>query len=405
MTKTKGRFGIIDTIFCLIILLAAGWVYKGFFSPDPLVVRPGDSNLIHAALLVLFPAAVIGILALYWGVRTKRMPGSGAALLIGTVVVLAFLLFPVITWWYYKNDDSAKLAQYHPYLQLTPHEHADREAPADAPAYRIFCLGGSTTEWADTRHVDWPSRVEQELAGAMPGRTVQVYNDGRQWYTSQHSLINYVLNLRRHKPDAIIVMHALNDLLINADFCRFSNGAFQNDYRHFYGPVTRLIKRETMFEALGDKLCSQWNYPSREVVNTVDFPGLEPFKRNLQNLIDIARMDNVKVILMTEPYLFKDVMSQEELAQLGMLNTEAIGPDKQWSLQTALRGMKLYDDAIRELSKQEGVYLIDLETEIPKTIEYFADDVHYRDAAFPMVADYVAGELKRQGIVAPTATE
>ena len=32
------------------------------------------------------------------------------------------------------------------------------------------------------------------------------------WYTTKHSLINYVTNLRDAELDLIVVMHAVNDL-------------------------------------------------------------------------------------------------------------------------------------------------------------------------------------------------
>jgi hypothetical protein len=399
--SSKGRFGIVDTLLCVIVLAVACWLYMGFFRPDPAVVH--DGNLVQAVVLVLFPAIMLGIFWFYWAVRTKRIPGTVAASLIGVLVVCLLFLFPVAVWMLDKPEDPAKLAQYHPYLQLTPNKHTEREASADAPALKVFCLGGSTTEWENSQHTGWPEIAEEKLASSVPGRTVQVYNEGRQWYTSQHTLINYMLNLRQYKPDVIIVMHALNDMLINADFCRFSNAEFEPDYRHFYGPVTRLIKHETMFASIKNKIAPLWNFPGREKVTTTEFPGLEPFKRNLQTLIDIARLDGTKVVLMTEPYLFKTQMTPEELARLGMLNTEAIGPTKQWTLETVLSGMEQYDGAIRELANQPGVYLIDLETAVPKTTEYFADDVHYRDPAFPIVGSFVASELTRQGILSPAA--
>ena len=35
---------------------------------------------------------------------------------------------------------------------------------------------------------------------------------GMDWYTTKHSLINYVTYYRDWQPDVVVVMHAINDL-------------------------------------------------------------------------------------------------------------------------------------------------------------------------------------------------
>ena len=73
-----------------------------------------------------------------------------------------------------------------------------------------------------------PTRVQARLRDADTARPVEVSNLGRQWYTSHHSLINYASNLRPLRPDVVVVMHAINDVLHNADFSYFSRGPFRS---------------------------------------------------------------------------------------------------------------------------------------------------------------------------------
>jgi hypothetical protein len=101
---------------------------------------------------------------------------------------------------------------------------------------------------------------------------------------------------------------------------------------------------------------------------------------------------------MTQPYLLKDHFAAEEKAAFHMVNTEAIGKGKRWSVATAVRGMKAYNDALREIARQRDVPLIDLEPHIPKTLEYFSDEVHYRQKTFDIIGFYVAEELIRLNI-------
>jgi GDSL-like Lipase/Acylhydrolase family len=258
-----------------------------------------------------------------------------------------------------------------------------------------MCLGGSTTQFKDPDGLDWPSRVEAILRRRYENDRIDVLNMGMMWYTSLHSLMNYAVNLRQAKPRAVLVMHGINDLLQNADFSYFSRGPFREDYGHFYGPLKNLIGRRGFLDTFSEMLRDFWYAKPRQIVDQTDFPGLVPFQRNIDGLIDLAEADDVQVILMTQPYLLKESFSAEEKAVFHMVNTEAIGKDKRWSVATALRGMKAYNDALREVARKRNVPLIDLEPRVPKTLEFFTDEVHYRKKAFEIIGSFVAAELIR----------
>ena len=72
-------------------------------------------------------------------------------------------------------------------------------------------------------------------------------------------------------------------------------------------PAFRLVNRPTTIELLFNLLKRSWYHKSREVINTVDFPGLIPFKRNLSTLIELAESKGTKVILMTQPNILKKI--------------------------------------------------------------------------------------------------
>ena len=220
---------------------------------------------------------------------------------------------------------------------------------------------------------------------------------GKQWYTTQHILINYELNLRGAKPDVIIMMEAVNDLLTNADFAYISHGPFRGDYGHFYGPVNRIIDRKGLVSFLSDMVLGLWNHSPREVIITKDFPGLASYERNIRTMLDFAKLDKTRVVLMSEPYFFKPEMSAEETKTLQLLNYQAVGPTKKWGIETAIAGMQAYNGKMQELARAENAYFIDLEKSIPKTLEYFYDEVHYRAKTFDVVAAAVAEGLKSSG--------
>jgi hypothetical protein len=141
-----------------------------------------------------------------------------------------------------------------------------------------------------------------------------------------------------------------------------------------------------------------WYFPPRQIVDQKAFPGLDPFRRNLETLADLARRDGIPIVFMTQPNLYSEEMTEDEERSLRMLHDEAIGPDRQWSLATAANGFRQYREAVIESARERGTALIDLETAVPRTLDYFCDDVHYQDKAYDLVAQTVAEGLLKAGI-------
>ncbi len=375
------------------IALLAAYFYTGFYFPDPQLT--GKMRVFILAARAGFPLFFLIVAFVSYRMRTGGNAGA-VILVIASIVLSSLILYPVVSYIHDAKLISKRIREFHPYLQISPPPYRTEDEREQKDTVKIFCLGGSTTQYTDKQGNGWPARVEKLLQQEMPGKAFTVLNFGREWYTTQHSLINYLINLRRFKPDVIVVMHTINDLLHNADFSYFSFAPFQNDYRHFHGPVYRLINRPTALQTLFFILRSMWYHKPRDVVVTNRFPGIEPFKRNLKTIIETARLDNTVVVLMTQPNLYKDEMTPEELNALHMLQHEAIGPDKKWAYETALSGMRQYSEAVRDVAGETGVLLIDLEKAVPRSLEYFYDDVHYQKKSFDLIAEYIANKLVRE---------
>ncbi|NQT24004.1 SGNH/GDSL hydrolase family protein [candidate division KSB1 bacterium] len=398
MSQPMERYTVWQILFILLGLAGITAIYIGFYSPDPYAVgRWGRvSQLLLTTIRIGMPCIVIGILILIHLIKIKKAQFANVALLFGSLILAVVIAFPFANA-KFKSwlDIRQKRDLFHPYLQLAPQK---LDGVDDSMDFKIFCLGGSTTEFLDSQDRDWPDRVES-LLNEKSDKKVHVSNQGRQWYTTQHSLINYEINLRHHQPDILIVMHTINDLLHNADFCYFSFAPFKEDYSHFYGPLSRILTNPTLISTMGDFISMFWYHTPREVVEQTEFPGLAPFKRNLNTLIDLAKKDGVQVILMTQPNLYKVDISDKEKSKLAMLNSEAIGDNKKWSYNTAFIGFQKYTEAVKEIAAERNVILIDLEQAVPKTLEYFDDDVHYEDIAFDLVANTITTEILYQNIL------
>lgn len=342
-------------------------------------------------LRVLLPFLYAGVIILYINTRLQRISQTELALLFVSISLGLYVCYGITDSLYQQWFDSHR-REYHPFLQLVP--SFDRRLGGTAPhAVRIFCLGGSTTEFPDQTGRDWPSRVEAILRQNYGLQNVEVYNLGREWYTSLHTLINYEANLRKYRPSVILIMQSINDLLQNADFSYMSHGAFREDYGHFYGPVTRIIERRSLLHYLRDVFSGVWYAAPRRTLTTDHFPGLKAYERNIRTIVELAKHDSTTVILMTEPNLMKRKMSEEELSAIGMIRVEAINDTMVWSSETLVNGMEQYNNALHTIALEDNLPLIDLNKEVPKSLLCFRDEVHYQDTTFSIIAPFVARRL------------
>lgn len=396
--KRSPRWRTTDHAIASIFVIVSLILYAGFYFPDPVLLLFGEEFVQRALLAIrmIFPLGIIGVVCVFYAIRARRLTALQLAGILGSTALTLLLLYPVIDVYYdieTRRHRKIRKTGVHPYLQLYPR---DLDIPADdAGSFRVFCLGGSTTEFRDEKKRDWPSLVERKLKERGDDLDVSVYNCGRQWYTTQHTLLNYVANLRQHRPDLVIVMHNVNDLLHNADFSHLSAGAFREDYGHFLGPVFRVLTRKSLLIHFPEMIPRLWYHRAPVPIEATEFPGLAPFERNLRSLIQLGRADATTVVLMTQPGLYREDLSETEIAQLYLYQWDAVGDGKRWSLETARRGFEQYNDRVRALAQEEGIPLIDLEQVIPKTTRYFVDDVHYTSEALDLISDHVAGELLR----------
>ena len=402
MNHNKRRYSWTERMIISVGLIAVGFFYAGFYYPDPYASRAMGRvsfAVIFWGTRILIPVAVIGLLLLYHGVKTGRISPANILLMGISTIVCIGLAYPVASFFYYRSSSmGSKISEYHPYLQLSPRDVNFRTNPGEK-VITILCLGGSTTEFKDSKGKGWPDQLEEKLKERYPTGNFRVLNAGRQWYTTLHMLIHYETNLRQHRPDILIVMEAINDLLHNADFSYLSFKPFRGDYGHFYGPMQGIMARKTFEESLYAKFRSFWYHHPREQINQQQFQGIVPYERNLHTLLDLAQLDKTDIVLMTQPNLFKKQMSAPEIAALDMVHFEAIGARYQWSLESARLGMEAYNEVMRNISGKRRTHLIDLESKVPKTLEYFFDDVHYRDIGFDLVATAVFKELTQSGIL------
>ena len=337
-----------DSVVAALYLVAVLAVGIGFLYPDPLIHNNEvDTHLAtygtRLGLYAGFPLLAVGFAALYVAWRSGGAARARGLRVTGGLLVAALVAYVPLSFLHERSLTPA--AHIHPYLQLTP--PAVPKPVRDTPDTRlVLCLGGSTTAWTDANGVGWTERVERQLnvGGAGP---VRVINQGMEWYTTQHSLLNYELNLRPLKPDVVVIMHVVNDLMQSADHSYYAGGSTRADYGNHNGPLARLQRGKPLLAAAAAHASRLWYWNEREVIETDEFAGLPFYERNLRRLVELLRADGAHVVLMTQGSLYKEELTDAEREVLWMHTHNGVGATQRWSLETARKGMQRYNATCR----------------------------------------------------------
>lgn len=175
---------------------------------------------------------------------------------------------------------------------------------------RIACLGGSTTASG------YPKILQDIMNRRTDNKKFEVMNFGHDFYTTAHSLVNFVLNVRDFDPDFIIIHHAWNDIVATD-----AGGKYRRDYAHVFKPfeyaqpydavLIDLSVAYRLVRVLMYGETPQWlllsnaiSKPRKKNLDTANYDEKEysGFKRNIRTIIDLAILDGSMVILSTQPF-------------------------------------------------------------------------------------------------------
>lgn len=285
-------------------------------------------------------------------------------------VLSPFLVFGPRIDWQVPNKRNLQHAYFNPQGFRTPGlvgKKPDGE-------YRIITLGGSTTEdiWND-EGIHWPLVLEQQLHHRGHPE-VRVLNTAMSAYTTAHSLIRLAFDITDYSPDMVIVMHNINDLMVNYQAV-FQGEAVDPYYRVLYstkrftGDITdEDVVVSRVVHAITTRFKAWRESQARPLVADSDISReRDYFSRNLSNLISLAQAHNVKIVLLTEPY------AKSELAYENARSNGRPFPRH----ARLLADLATYNDAITEVGKKHRVAVIDMATHMHDKENYFSDTVHY----------------------------
>ncbi len=132
--------------------------------------------------------------------------------------------------------------------------------------------------------------------------------------------------------------------------------------------------------------------------------GLQLYTRRVERILQIARREEVRVLLLTQPVLWRNGLGPEELALLW-----AGGPPMHrlhegavyYSAEALADGMAQYNDALLSVCRASGAECLDVAASLPRTTAVFYDDAHFTEHGSALLAGRIADYLLSSGRQAP----
>jgi lysophospholipase L1-like esterase len=231
---------------------------------------------------------------------------------------------------------------------------------------RIICFGGSTT--VNFRAgISYAEILNNKFATYRKGYQVKVLNASSDGYSSAHTLVNFSLRNLDVQPDIITVYHNINDLSavwvgdrIFSDYGNKYKTDFYLGMRHRTGFLAELAKISRLSRFIISKI-NALEFPTYKEYHDRDYTlGLEYFKRNLKNIVTIAKTHGIRVVLASQP------AASEFRSHQGFVD---------------------YNKTIELLANEMDVTYIDLATALTDDQLFLSDNIHYTQEGVKRIAE------------------
>jgi lysophospholipase L1-like esterase len=294
---------------------------------------------------------------------------------------------------------------------------------ADKPdnTYRIFFLGGSTTESISLPgEKTFPHLVEKMLSVSFPKKRFECINGGVSGYMAADVLAMLLYKVLYYEPDLIVVMTAVNDLRYGTvptyDPIRrpdLERKLYRPGIRYLLSSLSeKILRKSHLFVVLKrrwlnriqpqDQIRQLALKRSRMVKSTISTSkAFKDYLKSLEEIIFIAKGHGIRLLFLTEPFLYQENASPEveEKLWMGLMR-------KNVNLSTNFLNheMHRFHDGMRQLSQKHHVELLDLANEIPKDLTHFYDDVHFTAAGSAKAAQVLTRYLSETAALLGTPT-
>lgn len=299
------------------------------------------------------------------------------------------------------------------------------DVPKPGGVYRIFALGGSTTfgfyPATTSDATAYPAVLEDALNRGKPDPAVnryEVVNAGLPGYSLRTSLQNLAGRVLFFQPDMVVIYHLTNDL------ARYG----EEDGLNY--PLLKQFVREGVAAGFFDHVMG-WSYAFQELRfsigtrllgrfladsgkdQTAAGPGWQPdqryldaFRRDLRNLVVLAKANGLRTVLSTQAIAFTEKTDFAALTEdeRRMRFDQPMGFYAKVPAPHRYALFKRYNEIIREVARTEGAIFADVDAVVPKTPEYHWDYCHLTDKGSALQAETIYRAIRAAGISPAAAT-
>lgn len=369
-------------------------------------------------VIMLLPFFFPPIIRFY--IESVGWKGLRYSIILSVVFLIIFYL--IFSIFYYRAHRSKQEHLFDPYLQ---NHNVQFKEPMEKKEgiFRILCLGGSTTlceRLPESKR--YPNILRESLQKYYPSVKIEVLNAGASWYTTKHSLINYATYCKYWNPDLVIVMHGINDLYRSFSPPRWAVGEYNDLWSHFYGPSISGVKPAAIL-TFEQHIYDRYKFYYREIMDSwyfdlrrknksadarhdklkfreIDYPleryvSLGMFEKHLDAIVNYVRVDASNIMLLTQPVLYKEIMSKKELEVLcfgsNFCSTKSNSTQREApSYKSLYRAMQAFNRVTKKVALLEDTFFIDMANLIPRDLQYFIDDCHYTEKGARCLAKIIA---------------
>ncbi len=285
------------------------------------------------------------------------------------------------------NPHKSLLTKHYP--ELIP--IIDQEVQKEDKAKKILILGGSvvSTNWS---HLE--TRLEKLLQPHYPDKAaIRVYNAAAPANTSLDNLIKYKL-LADYDFDLVIYYEAINENRFNNVPAKF----FREDYSHveWYRNIYMILQHPELdytvvpytfhfiYRKLNDLFTKSASLdmngvPQNDIVYGSEIKTSSPYRKNIQELINLANSRNQQLLLMSYAPFFPEGVqltgSKTDEKYFGGCKFRSnilIWGD----VTNVKKGIAAHNKELRELAALNKVNFLDMDQAMVRRKEYYCDICH-----------------------------
>jgi lysophospholipase L1-like esterase len=275
----------------------------------------------------------------------------------------------------------------------------------------IVTIGGSTTQcFFLNEDQTWTARLGQRLEKSF--RPVWINNAGLDGHSTHGHLVlleDYIVPLR---PKVALFLVGVNDIA-SASLSDFDAENIRSGIR--FGSFKAFVKSASAYSevaALGLNLyrsltayraglthhqvdLQKQGYldvseaSEKEYIATYGGQYLKDYEARLRRIIDLCRRAGIEPVFVTQPMLTG--FGTDDVTGVDLARVKANGPYQTGKMYWDL--LEVYNDSTRHVGREEGILVIDLARQLPKTSRYFYDFIHYTPQGAQAIADILYQSL------------